>query len=117
MKNIFLIFQILLFINIINCQSTTANIYYSKTSNKYIVKYEPINENALAYANYTSSYEKVGWDFLTVSSSNKAESIYSDYTKHYGMGYLEGYITYKRIYDHYRNNNNYKFYKNNLIFY
>ena len=115
MKNIFLIFQILLFINIINCQSTTANIYYSKTSNKYIVKYEPINENALAYANYTSSYEKVGWDFLTVSSSNKAESIYSDYTKHYGMGYLEGYITYKRIYDHYRNNNNYKFYKNNGV--
>ena len=31
------------------------------------------------------------------------------------MGYLEGYITYKRIYDHYRNNNNYKFYKNNGI--
>ena len=31
------------------------------------------------------------------------------------MGYLEGYITYKRIYDHYRNNNNYKFYKNNGV--
>ena len=31
------------------------------------------------------------------------------------MGYLEGYITYKRIYDHYRNNNNYKFYKTNGI--
>ena len=31
------------------------------------------------------------------------------------MGYLEGYVTYKRLYDHYRNNNNYKFHKNNGI--
>ena len=84
-------------------------------SNKFEVKYEPINKDSLAYANYTKSYETEGWDRLTLSSSDKPESIYSDYTKHYGMGYLEGYITYKRIYDHYRNNNNYKFYKNNGV--
>ena len=91
----------------------TANIYYSKISNKYIVKYEPMNkEDSLAYLKYTPSYEKEGWDKIIVSSSDKPETIYSDSNKHYGMGYLEGYVTYKRIYDHYRNNNNYKFYKN-----
>ena len=94
----------------------TANIYYSKVSNKYKVKYEPINkETSLAYLKYTPSYEKEGWDKLIVSSSDKPDSIYSDSTKNYGMGYLEGYVTYKRIYDHYRNNNNYKFYKNKGI--
>lgn len=96
-------------------ESQTANIYFSKISKKFQVKYEGINKDALAYANYTPLYEKEGWDRLTVSSSDQPESIYSDYTKHYGMGYLEGYITYKRIYDHYRNNNNYKFYKNNGV--
>ena len=95
-------------------ESITANIYYSKTSNKFTVKQEPINKNqSLAYLKYTPSYEEEGWDYLSLSSSDKPESIYSDALKHYGMGYLEGYITYKRIYDHYRNNNNYKFYKNN----
>ena len=91
----------------------TANIYYSKISNKYTVKYEPMNkEDSLAYLKYTPSYEKEGWDKIIVSSSDKPDTIYSDSNKHYGMGYLEGYVTYKRIYDHYRNNNNYKFYKN-----
>ena len=95
-------------------ETKTANIYYSKISNKYTVKYEPINkEKSLAYLKYTPSYEEEGWDYLSLSSSDKPDSIYSDSLKHYGMGYLEGYITYKRIYDHYRNNNNYKFYKNN----
>ena len=101
--------------NYIYSQSQTANVYYSKLSNKYNVIYEAINKDSLAYAKYTPSYEEKGWDYLTLSSSDKPESIYSDYIKHYGMGYLEGYITYKRIYDHYRNNNNYKFYKNNGV--
>ena len=111
-------FQILLiFINVIvmHSQSQTANVYYSKVSNKFIVKYEPINKESLAYATYNASYEKDGWDRLALSSSDKPESIYSDYLKNYGMGYLEGYITYKRIYDHFRNNNNYKFHKNNGV--
>ena len=118
MKDIKFSFSILfIFLNIYNIytQSQTANVYYSKVSNKFTVKYEPINKDSLAYANYTSSYEKEGWDHLTLSSSDQPESVYSDYTKHYGMGYLEGYITYKRMYDHYRNNNNYKFHKNNGV--
>lgn len=113
-----LIFQILLiFINIITIYSQiqTANVYYSKVSNRFTVKYEPINKESLAYVTYNASYEKDGWDRLALSSSDKPESIYSDYLKNYGMGYLEGYITYKRIYDHFRNNNNYKFYKNNGV--
>ena len=114
-KFIFIIFFIYLNIQKINTQSQTANVYYSKVSKKYTVKYEEIKKDSLAYAKYTPSYEKEGWDRLTVSSSDQPESVYSDYTKHYGMGYLEGYITYKRIYDHYRNNNNYKFYKNNGV--
>ena len=97
-------------------ESITANIYYSKYSNKFRVKYEPINKSeSLAYIKYTPSYEEEGWDYLSLSSSDKPSSIYSDALKHYGMGYLEGYITYKRIYDHYRNNNNYKFYKTNGV--
>ena len=114
-KFTFSLLLLLFSLHTINTQSQTANVYYSQISNKFSVKYEAINKNSLAYANYTPSYEKDGWDHLTVSSSDKSESIYSDYTKHYGMGYLEGYITYKRIYDHYRNNNNYKFHKNNGV--
>ena len=108
----FSLFLIILSIYTISCQSQTANVYYSKISGKYTVKYEEKNKNALAYANYTQSFETQGWDYLTISSSDLDESVYSDYVKNYGMGYLEGYITYKRIYDHYRNMNNYKFYKN-----
>ena len=114
-KFIFTILFMYLNIQNINTQSQTANVYYSKVSKKYIVEYGPINTNSLAYAKYTPSYEKEGWDRLIVSSSNQSETVYSDYSKHYGMGYLEGYITYKRIYDHYRNNNNYKFHKNNGV--
>jgi hypothetical protein len=120
MKRIkFIFFIIFLSLNInkiiTQSQTQTANVYYSKVSNKYTVKYEPINKDSLAYAKYILSYEIEGWDHLYLSSSDQPESIYSDYTKHYGMGYLEGYITFKRLYDHYRNNNNYKFYKNNGI--
>ena len=96
-------------------ETQTANIYISKVSNKFTVKYEPINTESLAYIKYTPSYEKEGWDRLALSSSDKPDTIYSDSIKHYGMGYLEGYVTYKRLYDHYRNNNNYKFHKNNGI--
>ena len=108
-KFVFFIIFISLNVNkiITQSQTQTANVYYSKVSNKYTVKYEPINKDSLAYANYTLSYEIEGWDHLYLSSSDQPESIYSDYTKHYGMGYLEGYITYKRLYDHYRNNNTY----------
>ena len=111
------IFPILILVNVITVYSQiqTANVYYSKVSNKFTVKYEPINKESLAYVTYNASYEKDGWDRLALSSSDKPESIYSDYLKNYGMGYLEGYITYKRIYDHYRNNNNYKFHKNNGV--
>ena len=112
---IFPILLILINAITIYSQIQTANVYYSKVSNKFTVKYEPINKESLAYVTYNASYEKDGWDRLALSSSDKPESIYSDYLKNYGMGYLEGYITYKRIYDHYRNNNNYKFHKNNGV--
>ena len=65
--------------NYIYSQSQTANVYYSKLSNKYNVIYEAINKDSLAYAKYTPSYEEKGWDYLTLSSSDKPESIYSDY--------------------------------------
>ena len=114
-KFLLFLFLIILITNKFNTQFQSANIYYSKVSNKFTVKYEPTNTDSLAYAKYTPSYEKKGWDHLVISTSDQPDSIYSDYTKHYGMGYLEGYITFKRIYDHYRNNNNYKFHKNNGI--
>ena len=52
-KFIFSLFFIVLKAEKIFGQSQTANVYYSKVSNKFEVKYEPINKDSLAYANYT----------------------------------------------------------------
>ena len=67
---------------------------------------------AAAYATYTPSYETKGWDFLTLSSYDGIDDKYSDEVKNYAMGYLEGVLTYKRIYPSYFNLNNYKYYQN-----
>ena len=45
------------------------NVYYSKTSGKYSVKQsDKIDPLAIAYANYSKTYETKGWDFLKISS-------------------------------------------------
>ena len=92
-----------------------ASVYYIKTTGKYKVVEGVYDKMATAYALYTPSYEEKGWDFLTLSSYDGTDDKYSDEVKNYAMGYLEGVLTYKRIYPAYYNLNNYKYYKNNGV--
>ena len=89
-----------------------ASCYYIKTTGKYKVVLNVIDKMAAAYATYIPSYETKGWDFLTLSSYDGIDDKYQDEIKNYAMGYLEGVLTYKRIYPSYYNLNNYKYYQN-----
>ena len=90
-----------------------ASVYYIKTTGKYKVVEGKLDKMAAAYAVYNKSYETKGWDFLTVSSYDGVDDKYPDEVKNYAMGFLEGVLTYKRIYPSYFNLNNYKYNKNN----
>ena len=92
-----------------------ASVFYIKTTGKYKVTEGVYDKNAAAYAIYNRSYETKGWDFLKLSSYEGIDDKYSDEIKNYAMGYLEGVLTYKRIYPAYYNLNNYKYYKNNGV--
>ena len=114
-------FSFLIFINILlitvqkvpqNVTPIEASVYYIKTTGKYKVVEGKMDKMAAAYATYTPSYEEKGWDFLTLSSYDGVDDKYPDEVKNYAMGYLEGVLTYKRIYPSYYNLNNYKYYNN-----
>ena len=119
LTSILLFFNIVIQIISINIQeneaSINASIYYIKTTGKYKVVEGVYDKMAAAYAIYTPSYESKGWDFLTLSSYDGIDDKYSDEIKNYAMGYLEGVLTYKRIYPSYYNLNNYKYYQNNGV--
>ena len=95
--------------------SINASVYYIKTTGKYKVVEGVYDNLAAAYAIYTPSYETKGWDFLVLSSYDGIDDKYSDEIKNYAMGYLEGVLTYKRIYPAYYNLNNYKYYQNDGV--
>ena len=81
-------------------EKTIMNIYYSKETGKYNPIVSPtIDEDAVAYAIYNKSYERIGWDFLSISSYTRKDNKYNDSIKAYAMGYLEGVLTKNRIYD------------------
>ena len=83
---------------------TIMNLYYSEKANNYTAKISNASdENAIASAIYNKSYEKVGWDYLAISSYDKKDNKYNDSNKAYAMGYLEGILTKDRIYSHYIN--------------
>ena len=117
--SIFILFNILFSINLLQQPEDIipkrASVYYIKTTGEYKVIEGVFDKTATAYAIYTASYETKGWDFLTLSSYEGKDDKYSDEVKNYAMGYLEGVLTYKRIYAAYYNLNNYKYYKNNGI--
>ena len=117
--SIFILFNILISINLLQPPEEIipkrASVYYIKTTGEYKVIEGVFDKTATAYAIYTASYETKGWDFLTLSSYEGKDDKYSDEVKNYAMGYLEGVLTYKRIYAAYYNLNNYKYYKNNGI--
>ena len=65
------------------------NIYYSKETSKYKTAISAkIDENALAFAVCNKSYEKTGWDFLSISSYAKKDNKYDDSIKAYANGVL-----------------------------
>ena len=115
----FIIFNIFIIINPIIIEediiSINASVYYIKTTGKFKVVEGILDNMAAAYATYTPSYEIKGWDFLTLSSYDGIDDKYTDEIKNYAMGYLEGVLTYKRIYPSYYNLNNYKYYLNNGV--
>ena len=93
---------------------TIMNCYYSKTSGKYFTEVSSeIDREAVASATYINSYETKGWDFLTISSYDKSDNKYPDDVKSYAMGYLEGILNQKRIFQIYRNLLYFSFYDNN----
>ena len=96
-------------------ENIIMNLYYSKTSGKYIPKISSsIDPYAIASANYTNSYTTKGWDFLTISSYSLDDNKYSDSSKAYAMGYIEGVINNERIYQIYRNLMYFSFYDSDL---
>ena len=97
-----------------NNDVTIMNLYYSEKNNNFTTEISnKADQNALACAIYNKSYEKIGWDYLTISTYEKKDNKYNDSIKAYGMGYLEGILTKDRIYSHYQNFYNYFLYEYN----
>ena len=85
---------------IMNCYINESNVITTKISDKR-------DEDALASAVYKKSYEKIGWDYLSIATYEKNDKKYNDSSKAYAMGFLEGTLTNERIYSHYKNFHNY----------
>ena len=68
-----------------------SNVITTKISDKR-------DEDALASAVYKKSYEKIGWDYLSIATYEKNDKKYNDSSKAYAMGFLEGTLTNERIY-------------------
>ena len=80
------------------------NLYYSSETGNFTTNISDKRDpNAVANAIYNKTYEKIGWDYLSISSYEKNDSKYNDSLKAYGMGYLEGILTKDRIYSQYNN--------------
>ena len=87
-----------------NNESIIMNCYYSNENNSYFTNISnKRDENALASAIYNKTYEKIGWDYLSISTYEKKDNKYNDSMKAYAMGYLEGILTRERIYSQYTN--------------
>ena len=70
---------------------------------------EKKDENTVANAIYNQSYERIGWDYLAISSYEKNDSKFNNSIKAYAMGYLEGVLTKDKIFSHYTNFDSYYF--------
>ena len=104
-----IIFGLLLIFKKANCltegnENIIMNFYYSEENGSCITNISnKIDENAIASAIYNKTYEKIGWDYLAISSYQKTDNKYNDSIKAYGMGYLEGVLTKNRIFSYYTN--------------
>jgi hypothetical protein len=76
-----------------------ARIYLT-SSNEYIIETSNFSSSIYtAVAYYNDTLEKKGWDTLFI----KTNKIFSDEIQMESAGRLEGYLTRKRIYNHYIN--------------
>ncbi|KAL9649727.1 hypothetical protein ABK040_009542 [Willaertia magna] len=113
--------QILLFIFLVICCFSTISSAYSFANNevlatvfytndsvtRFYIKEDTLDkQNGVAYANYRLTLESQGWDTLEITTNNR----FDDEIQAFAAGYLEGYITNKRISDHYANMNTYTWY-------
>ena len=90
------------------------NIYYTESTGNYTTNIsDKSDKDAVASAIYNNSYEKVGWDFLAISTYEKKDNKYNDSIKAYAIGYLEGILTKDRIYSYYINLLHYNFIDSN----
>ena len=87
-----------------NNDSIIMNLYYSEEGDNFTTTIsDKRDSNALASAIYNKTYEKIGWDYLSISSYEKKDNKFNDSLRAYGMGYIEGILTKDRIYSHYLN--------------
>jgi len=91
-------------------QVITASIYQDPTTQNFKVVTGEYNEEAIAYIKFTHGLTAKGWDFMALSSFQGNDERYSDDLKSYSMGYLEGVITYEKIWNHYSNQKRYIFF-------
>jgi hypothetical protein len=83
-----------------------ASCVYDSETKKFTVMMGVWDEDAAAYGTYKPDMEQTGWDKLAITSYPWEEvDEYPDEVKAYAMGYLEGYLTFKRIWNHYQNCN------------
>ncbi len=95
-----------------NNEQIIANIYYDQTNKNFTINIsETKDNNSIAYAIYNKSYERTGWDFLSISTYDKNDNKYEDSQKAYDMGYLEGYLTKDRISSYFTKITKYLFYR------
>jgi hypothetical protein len=88
-----------------NAIEIKASIKFDAEKIQFSVIEGVYDETSPAFAIYKPSMEMTGWDSLALSSYQGEDNKYSDEVKSYAMGYLEGYLTSKRIWNHYQNCN------------
>ena len=55
-------------------ESIIMNLYYSEETNFTTNISDKRDENAIANALYNKSYEKIGWDYLSISSDTNKDN-------------------------------------------
>lgn len=88
-----------------NASEIKASVRFDPEKMKFSVQEEVYDQSAPAFGIYKPNMEKTGWDSLAISSYQGEDPKYIDEVKAYAMGYLEGHLTFKRIWNHYQNCN------------
>jgi hypothetical protein len=82
-----------------------ASVNWDSKTQSYSILQNIYDNTTVAYGTYKKDMENSGWDSLTISSYQGEDNKYEDEVKSYAMGFLEGSITYERIWNHYQNCN------------